>query len=295
MKKITYTALTVALIFIAGIVTSFTVNKNSYEETIRAWQLERTAQLKKAESPLNLAGLFWLNEGLNTFGSGADNDIIFPSTSFPKNAGAFVRKGDTVSIHVKEDVKIYSDGKLVTDGVIFDKVAKKLEHGRLRWLVLRSGDRLAVRLYDLDNENQKKFKDVDRYKISPEWRVKAQYTAHVNPKKIDITNIIGQTYPRLVSGTLQFTLKGKTYNFEALEGDELFIVFGDPTNGKGSYPSGRFLYAPKPAKDGEVILDFNKAINPNCAFTPYALCPLPPKTNHFSVAITAGEKKYEAK
>ena len=295
MKALIKTTLAIALISGSGFFAAFTSVKNTYEEKIKEWQANRTAQLKKAESPLNLAGLFWLAQGENTFGSGTENDIIFPNGSIPKEAGKFILKGETVSIEVKQDVKIISNGQRVKDGIIFDKESKKLEYGNLRWLVLKSGDKIGVRLYNLENENQKKFTDVERYKISPEWQVKAQYTAHATPTKIDITNIIGQTYPRLVSGSLKFTFKGKEYNFEALEGDELFIVFGDPTNGKGSYPSGRFLYAPKPVIDGEVILDFNKAINPNCAFTPYALCPLPPKSNRFAVAITAGEKKYEAK
>ena len=295
MKKTRKTNLAKVLIFGIFLAAGFVSVKNTYEEKIKEWQATRTAQLKKPESPLNLAGLFWLDQGENTFGSGSENDIVFPKGSIPKAAGKFILKGETVSIEVKPDIKILSNGQLVKDGVIFDKEAKKLEYGNLRWLVLKSGDKIGVRLYDLENENRKKFTDVDRYKISPEWQVKAQYTAHATPTKIDITNIIGQTYPRLVSGSLKFTFKSKEYNFEALEGDELFIVFGDPTNGKGSYPSGRFLYAPKPSTNGEVILDFNKAINPNCAFTPYALCPLPPKSNRFAVAITAGEKKYEAK
>jgi len=295
MKALLRTSLAVALISGAGLIAGFRSVKDTYEETIKRWQNQRTAQLKKAESPLNLAGLFWLDQGENTFGSDPKNDVVFPKGGIPAEAGKFVLKGETVSIEVKHDVTILSDGQPIKDGVIFDKEAKKLEYGNLRWLVLKSGDKIGVRLYDLQNENQKKFTDVERYKISPEWQVKAQYTAHPTATKIDITNIIGQTYPRLVSGTLKFTFKGKEYNFEALEGDELFIVFGDPTNGKGSYPSGRFLYAPKPATNGEVILDFNKAINPNCAFTPYALCPLPPKSNRFAVAITAGEKKFEAK
>jgi uncharacterized protein (DUF1684 family) len=73
---------------------------------------------------------------------------------------------------------------------------------------------------------------------------------------------------------------------------DLFIIFGDETNKKHTYGAGRYLYAPLPDKDGNTYLDFNKAINPPCAFTPYATCPLPPKQNNLAVAITAGEKKY---
>ena len=271
----------------AGVAMSFVVvmagfisDDQSYEKEIRDWQVQRTAQLKKSESPLNLAGLFWLDEGANTFGSGTTNKIVFPAGSIPAEAGSFILKNEKVSIEVKDGVQILSEGKPAKNGPIFENQAKKLEYGNLKWFVLKSGDKTGIRLYDSQHENQKKFQDVERYKISQEWRVKAKFTPHLAGTKIDITNIIGK-------------LKGKEYNFEALDGDELFIVFGDQSNGKGSYPAGRFLYAPKPGQDGEVILDFNKAINPNCAFTPYALCPLPPKSNRLSVAVTAGEKKYE--
>lgn len=284
----------------AGVAMSFVVvmagfisDDQSYEKEIRDWQVQRTAQLKKSESPLNLAGLFWLDEGANTFGSGTTNKIVFPAGSIPAEAGSFILKNEKVSIEVKDGVQILSEGKPAKNGPIFENQAKKLEYGNLKWFVLKSGDKTGIRLYDSQHENQKKFQDVERYKISQEWRVKAKFTPHLAGTKIDITNIIGQTIPRLTAGTLKFKLKGKEYNFEALDGDELFIVFGDQSNGKGSYPAGRFLYAPKPGQDGEVILDFNKAINPNCAFTPYALCPLPPKSNRLSVAVTAGEKKYE--
>jgi uncharacterized protein len=72
---------------------------------------------------------------------------------------------------------------------------------------------------------------------------------------------------------------------------QLFFIFRDLTAGKETYGAGRFLYSDLP-KDGQVVLDFNKAYNPPCAFTPYATCPLPPPENRLSIRIEAGEKKY---
>jgi hypothetical protein len=65
------------------------------------------------------------------------------------------------------------------------------------------------------------------------------------------------------------------------EHPELFLIFRDATSAHGSYPAGRFLYADMP-KAGKVILDFNRAFNPPCAFTAFATCPLPPKQNHLT-------------
>ena len=72
----------------------------------------------------------------------------------------------------------------------------------------------------------------------------------------------------------------------------LFFVLADRTSGHGSYPAGRFLDAGWPGEDGKVVLDFNRAYNPPCAFTLFATCPLPPPENRLDLAITAGEKNY---
>jgi len=92
-------------------------------------------------------------------------------------------------------------------------------------------------------------------------------------------------------GELHFSIKGKKYTLEAGgTTDEFFIVFGDLTNKKTTYGGGRFLYTNGPDKEGNVILDFNKSLNPPCEFTPFATCPLPTKKNRMNLEITAGEK-----
>jgi uncharacterized protein (DUF1684 family) len=113
------------------------------------------------------------------------------------------------------------------------------------------------------------------------------------PTTISITNILGQTTKQFSPGVVHFSLEGKPYAMIALEEEgELFFVFGDPTNDVETYSAGRFLKAVKPALAGMVLLDFNKAYNPPCAFTPFATCPLPPKQNMLEVPVKAGEKNY---
>ena len=96
-------------------------------------------------------------------------------------------------------------------------------------------------------------------------------------------------------GILRFKLNGKKYSLEPVleEGsDQLFIIFRDATSRTVTYGAGRFLYAKK-AVNGKVVLDFNRAENPPCAFTPFATCPLPPPQNRLNVKIKAGEKRYK--
>jgi uncharacterized protein (DUF1684 family) len=104
--------------------------------------------------------------------------------------------------------------------------------------------------------------------------------------------VLGDVEETPIAGYAVFTHQGKTYRLEAMtEDDSLFFVFGDQTNQDSSYPAGRFLVA-APAKDGQVVLDFNRAYNPPCAFTRFATCPLPPRGNRLPLRVEAGEKRY---
>ena len=94
-------------------------------------------------------------------------------------------------------------------------------------------------------------------------------------------------------GFVSFEANGSRYKLEAIaEGEHLFFVFGDATNGIETYGAGRFLYCDIPADGNTVILDFNKAYNPPCAFTNFATCPIPPQENILTLKINAGEKSY---
>lgn len=162
----------------------------------------------------------------------------------------------------------------------------------LRWTIIKRSERIGIRLRDLNSPAVKNFHDIATYPFRDSWRITATLHTEKVPATIPVTNVLGQTSDQKVAGRLVFKINNTEYSLDALEeGDELFIIFGDATNKKETYPSGRFLYAKKPAAGETTILDFNKAINPPCALTPYATCPLPPKQNRLAVAITAGEKR----
>jgi uncharacterized protein (DUF1684 family) len=93
---------------------------------------------------------------------------------------------------------------------------------------------------------------------------------------------------------LVFTVQGTECRLtpQGRRGEPLFLVFGDRTNGKTTYGGGRFLVTEPAGADGTVIVDFNRAYNPPCVFTPYATCPVPSPDNLLPVAVTAGEKMW---
>lgn len=98
-----------------------------------------------------------------------------------------------------------------------------------------------------------------------------------------------------LAGTLIFEIAGKTHRLQAArdtETDDLFVLFRDTTNGRETYGAGRFLHAAKPDAAGRTTLDFNRAYNPPCAFTPFATCPQTPAENRLPVPVLAGERQY---
>lgn len=269
----------------------------AYSMEVEHWHKDRIEALKAPGGWLNLVGLYWLEEGRSSFGSDPDNKIVFPAGTIAGTAGYFERKGETVRLIVADPVNITLDGKPAKDVIIFDKDSSRqpvLACGSLRWTIIKRDNKIGIRLRDLNSSLVTTFKDIDRYPVDTAWRIDAVFQPAQVPGTIAITNIIGQTSQQHSPGKLVFTVHNTRYTLDALdEGNELFIVFADATNGKTTYPSGRFLAVARPASpDNATVIDFNKAYNPPCAFTNYATCPLPPRQNVLPIDVVAGEKNF---
>jgi uncharacterized protein len=271
-------------------------DNDPYHREIADWQTNRIHDLKAPNGWLNLVGLYWLEPGQNTFGTANTNKIVFPAGTIDPSAGTFERSGNTIKLAVANGVTITVNGKSVKEAIIYDGDSTRpptVASGRLRWTVIRRDDKIGIRLRDTASPLLTQFKGIDHFPVDTAWRLTATLKTPAQPTQISIKNILGQTSQQQTAGKLVFTIDGKQYTLDALqEGDELFIIFGDETSGKSTYPSGRFLSVPKPGADGTTLIDFNKAYNPPCAFTNYATCPLPPPQNILPIPITAGEKNY---
>src|SRR3982751_3147002 len=253
---------------------------SGYQAEIDEWRKQREERLKAEGGWLSLAGLFWLHDGPNRFGKDQGNDIVLPDG--PAHAGSFDLHSGKVTVTVggqTHPVKPDSD--------------EVIKIGRLNLYVIQRGDKLGIRLKDPDSEYRRNYHGIQHFPTREAYRVVAKWVPE--PRKIPILNIIGQTEQSDNPGYAVFRLGGKEmrlYPIIEVPGDkELFYIFRDLTTGKETYPAGRFFYSDMP-KDGKVVLDFNKAYNPPCAFTPYATCPLPPKENHLPLRVEAGEKNY---
>lgn len=267
-----------------------------YREEIQHWNKERIDFLRSPAGWLNLEALFWLHPGRNYLGSAGSNDFVYKHPSMPAVAGYFEWEKGEVNWVSQPGVSITLQDSVVNSLKVFEegKPAPSLALQTLRWNVIKREDKMGIRLRDITSKTVQNFRGIERYPTQISWRVNAKLEP-APQANIFITNVLGQTNAQQTPGKLVFSINGKTYRLDALlEEDQLFIIFADATNGKDTYPSGRFLYAALPDEKGNTVLDFNKAYNPPCAFSPFATCPLPPPQNRLPFAVPAGEKNYHA-
>ncbi|MXZ39830.1 MAG: DUF1684 domain-containing protein [Holophagales bacterium] len=269
--------------------------QTSYEHALAEWRSQRVATLKGPEGWLNLAGLYWLEEGPNSFGAAADNDLVAPEDSAPPKLGVFLVKDGTVTFKTEPGVDVILGESRVTEILLADdqeKEATLLTSGPLAWTVIRRMDRLGVRLRDYDHPAVAAFASIQFYPADPSWRLEARFEPYPEPRTIRVPTVVeGLGWEPTVPGTLEFEAQGESLSLEAYRSDDGFmIVFADATTGDTTYPAGRYLAAALPGPEGTTILDFNRAYNPPCVFTEFATCPLATPRNRLPVAVHAGEK-----
>ncbi len=266
---------------------------DDYAQSIETWRQERVARLTATDSWLALIGRHPLAHGAFTLGSADGNDIKLAAG--PARLGT-VTYADTgkVTLALADGVDAKIDGTDARTAELVYKGDKPtyVHFGTANFYVMIRGDQLFLRVRDADSPRRKNFPGIDHFPTDPSWRIEAQWVKFDQPREIKITNVLGQTTPEPVPGKAVFTRDGHTFELLPVDEDgELFFIIADETTGDETYDGGRFLYS-KATPDGKVILDFNKAYNPPCVFTPFATCPLPPKENRLAIRVTAGEKKF---
>jgi uncharacterized protein (DUF1684 family) len=262
------------------------------------WRAKRLESLRREDGWLSLIGLVWLDEGENSVGSDPSSRILLPATRAPSRIGSILLEKGSVSVRAEAGSGLTADGKVVTTMPLATDAgggpATVLKRGSISFYVIARSSKLGVRVKDSEAETRSAFRGIQTFPYDERYRVEARLEPYDPPRQIPVPNVLGTVEMQPSPGALVFELEGKTYRLDpVLETGEsdLFVIFGDRTNGHETYGGGRFLYA-KPAVGGKTILDFNRAYNPPCVFTPYATCPLPPKENKLPIRIEVGEKKY---
>lgn len=278
---------------------------SSYTHEIEQWRAARVARLTGPDGWLSLIGLDWLHDGANRVGSASDNDIVLKAG--PAHLGTVMLAADgKVRIVLDGNSGATVDGKPVAEAALVDDMhaaagaaPTTVRFGDASFFVIDRDGRKALRVKDSDAEARRDFAGIDYFPIDPAWRVEAEWVPFVPEHELEIGTAIGTIDRVKVPGKAVFHRDGRTFEllpYQEEPGGELFFVIADNTSGKETYGAARFLYAALPAagvaRPGRVVLDFNRAYNPPCAFTPFATCPLAPPENRLDIAVTAGEKKY---
>ncbi len=295
---------------LAGLAATFAVDKPAtapaWKTDLLAWRAEQAKNLQAPTGWLTVIGLDWLKPGDNSFGSAKSNALVIKAPTAP-TLGIIKLDGD--ALQLLPPAGGYSKGLLV-DGAAPAKVQalaadtsghpSKITEGSVTITIIHRGDRYGLRIKDSKAPTRTQFHGLKWYAPNEAYRVTAKWIPYNPAHQVAIPTILGTEVMSDVPGVAEFTLDGKTYRLEPIlespDDKDLFFILRDTTSKTETYGSGRFLYTPLPdhglTQPGEVVLDFNRAENPPCAYTPYATCPLPPPQNRLPIPIPAGQQRY---
>lgn len=283
------------LFLLGGLIPALAAD-DDYRAEIEAWRAHRLERLTAPDGWLTLIGLHFLPAGESTLGRAADNAIVLAAGPDRIGAVTLDDKG-RVWLRVNPGVDVRVDGRAVLSAELTDDRAAAptlVTSGTLSFYVVNRGGQPALRVKDSAAPRRTEFAGIDHFPFDPAWRIVARWEPFLRPREVPIMNTLGQESSALVLGRAVFERDGRTFALLPIQeslGAPLFFIIADLTSGESTYAAARFLYA-DPPEDGKVVLDFNRAINPPCAFTPFATCPLPPEENRLPIAVTAGEKDY---
>jgi uncharacterized protein len=274
------------------------VEDDRYRELIEKWQQKREADLKADDGWLTVSGLFWLRPGETRIGSDPSNDILLPVHA-PASVGTLTLNliDDHVKFLAAPNVTITRNGKPFDQGELRSDDGgppDTLAVGDVKLILIKRGNRLAIRLKDNQSPIRASFAGLRWFPIHKDWRIEAKFVPYPTATKLVMDTIVGVPEELPSPGYVTFERDGKVYTLQAAaeKDGSLWFVFRDATSGRTTAGGARQLTADAPKGD-QVVLDFNKAVNLPCSYIPYATCPLAPPQNRLKLAIEAGELKYE--
>ncbi len=257
------------------------------------WKIKRTAELTGEDGWLNLAGLFWMDARSPFLEEVNSTTLGFAEEAGYTTLGKFEFGQDSVwfvgmSSAIQEKNTVPPSNRILVFPMEYGSGGVYFKNWK--WTIIQRGGNYALRLRDLSHPNLKEFTTTPTFDYNSSFRFQAKLIPRFN-QTMDIPNVLGQVITWKVIGVLQFEYEGK--DFELLVLDELgklFVIFSDETSAIETYPTGRYLYVNPPDAKGMTVLDFNYTYNPPCAYTEFATCPIPPKSNRLPFAVHAGER-----
>lgn len=279
------------LIFLSGL---WQGCQSEYDLELNKWKKERLSDIKSPYGWASVVGLYQMLDTVTYFGQNENNDFIFAPTVYSSfgtlektDTGFYLNANESSSIQVNE--KSVTHTRMLSDR---EKGGPTIaSHHSIQWYFIERQDKAYLRVKDSLSIYRKKLSVIPYFESDKQWNIPAQFIA-AESDSVVYDNALDMTFKDPIAGYLDFEINGKKQRLTALENDgsSYFVIFADITTGQTTYGGGRYLYPLKANLEGWTYLDFNKAQNPPCVFTPYATCPLPPKENYLDSEIVAGEK-----
>ncbi len=260
------------------------IDQSDYLTQLEAWKSRRLAALKAADGWLNIIGRWWLESGTVSLGAGKGNDLVLAAG--PERLGTLFQDADgTVTftpasgaapITVQPNKK--NPPQFTVDGLLLE--------------ITTLNGQNALRIRDTRSAEPAKLAALDYFPPQPEWRITANWVPYAEPQSLTVGTTKDIDTEVEVTHKAVFETDGRHFELIATHGspEAPQFVIRDLTSRDSTYPASRFVFGEN-VTTTSIVLDFNKAINPPCAFTEFAVCPLPPPSNVLPIRIEAGEKR----
>lgn len=271
------------------------------------WRLDRQAGLvdPTGRGAVLWSGLWELPEGVVRFGADSSLAIVLPAEDSPPVAGTLRRTGRRVALEPEPGVELRfhhgdSVGDLVTGPTTLENdrsdnvTVLSLGSLGLRVHAERGTPRLWLRAWDRDSPKRDSFRLPAYYPVDAEWRFAARLDPYPDPRTFELADVTEGTVENVSPGELVFRADGQERRLVAFateSSSNYFVMLWDLTATTETYQAGRYMRVPFPGEDGWTVIDFNRAYNPPCVFTPYSVCSFPPRESRLAMAVTAGEKR----
>ncbi len=271
-----------------------TKSDQGYLNDMHEWRRALEQRLRAENGWLALAGLIWLHEGQQRVGKLKNSNHTLAIEAAPDDLGQFALENGRVHFQPNPDLRININDQPASQKWLAaetDPHPDFIAIGDLRIVVVQRGGRFGLRIWDNSRPERVEFPGRSWYPIEPGFRLRARFIPADSDRKVVIPDVLGNFSEEQILGELLVEYSGEMLRLQVLDAAErkAFLIFADRTNGETTYPGGRFMVVELGASE-EIELDFNRAYNPPCAFTPYATCPLPPDPNRLSIRIEAGER-----
>lgn len=272
----------------------------AYLGRIESARAERLAELTAEDGWLTLVARERLEPGENVVGSDASATLVLEAPGIPSRACVLDLGPDgVVVLRAGPGAPVAVNGAPPTEAPLVlegeERTHDVVTVGRVRVTLFGKDGRVYARARDSEGPRRSAFRGIAHFPVDPAYRVEGRWEPYEALREVDVPSSQGPSRKALAAGLVRFGLAGGERTLEPTvdgpDDDTLFFVFADATAGTETYGGGRFLFAKRPAAGGEtVVLDFNLAESPPCAFTPFASCPLARPENTLPVRVAAGEK-----